>query len=298
MLFQDKDFKNLKGKILANVDMRRYTTMRINSKVALLYQPDSLSSLIDCLMLCEKKRASFVIIGSGSNVIIREPCPNSIFIKLSLPYFKSIKICGTEIACGAGVLSNMLCHAAEENSLSGSEFLVGIPGTVGGAIIQNAGAHGSDTAGILKNIKCIDRKGKVVTLDRKTIKFGYRKSMLDKFVIVGATFNLEKNKRSNIQNKINMHIHQRLAFQDYSSPSAGCIFKNPKNTDLSAGELIDRSGLKGRRIGDASVSKKHANFIINKGKASAKDILLLISLIKAKVKKSFGVDLEEEVKII
>jgi len=297
-MFKRGDIKNLKGKLLKGVQMKRYTTFRVGPTAAFLYHPDSAKSLIACVNLCKDKKKDFLIIGSGSNMILKDSSSSKLFIKLSTPAFRRIEICGNEIAFGAGVSSNMLCNIAEKNLLTGCEFLVGIPGTIGGAIIQNAGAHKSCMADVIKNVKCLDKNGRVFDINRKDIDFHYRGSGLDKLIMIGATVSLKKAKHSSIHNRINMHMHQRLLSQDYSAPSAGCIFKNPKNAKFTAGELIDRSNLKGRRIGDALVSKKHANFIINKGNAVAGDILSLIKLIKAEVKKNFQIKLEEEVRII
>jgi len=201
---------------------------------------------------------------------------------------------------------NELCSFAERHSLTGCEFLVGIPGTIGGSAVQNAGAFGKSISGIIREISCVDGKGNLRKIGRDKIGFGYRETKLGNAIVVGATLRFIKGDKKAIRNRIKENIAKRLATQDYSAPSAGCIFKNPlpdkkitpEGRTLSAGELIDRCGLKGFSVGGAAVSQKHANFIINKKHAKAVDILRLISIIKKTVKKRFGIELEEEVKII
>lgn len=288
----------LRGKIAFDVPMARHTTMHVGGPAFCLYQPDSVKDLIDAVRLCKLKKISFLAIGSGSNIIIKERGTKKFLIKLSSPFFKRIEICRTDIACGGGVLLNELIHTAESNSLGGSEFLVGIPGTVGGSIMQNAGAHLGSISDIIKDVKILDRDGNARLLKRSQISFGYRSCSLDGAIIIGAIFSLKKSNKKNIKEKIAAYIEKRLSAQDYTAPSAGCIFKNPEGCKMSAGELIDRCGLKGAKIGGACISAKHANFILNKKNATAADVLRLIEFIKDKVRQRFGIMLEEEVKII
>jgi len=297
-MLHGKGLKSLQGIVSFNVPMRRYTTIRTGGAAAALFQPESIEALADCLRLCKERRVSLLAIGAGSNIIVKDKGIDGLVIKLSSPFFRGVEACGTEIASGAGASLSKLSYIAERNSLGGLEFLAGIPGTVGGAIIQNAGAQGKSISGIIRDVKCIDRNGRLRTFKNRQIGFGYRESGLEKFIILGVTFKLRKRERNSIRKDTSSYIERRLLTQDYTSPSAGCIFKNPKARNLSAGELIERCGLKSKRIGDASVSGRHANFIVNRGHAQTKDILYLIALIKKRVRKNFGISLEEEVKII
>ena len=293
-----EELKKLKGKISFNVPMKRYTTMRVGGSAQAVYCPESINSLAECMQLSRKHNTPILAIGKGSNIIVKDRPVKKIFIRLSSPGFKRIEICKTDVVCGAGASLASLCNFTEKNLLGGCEFLTGIPGTVGGAIAQNAGAQGNSISDIIKDIRYMDKQGKVRILKREDIDFSYRESGLDDYIIIGATFSLKKTDTRRIRNKTGRYIEKRLLTQDYTAPSAGCVFKNPKNARLTAAQMIDRCGLKGRMIGGACVSKKHANFIINKNKADAKDILSLIALIKKKVKMNFGVQLEEEVKIL
>jgi UDP-N-acetylmuramate dehydrogenase len=287
----------LKGRFIPNVLMKSYTTIRIGGAAAGLYIPEGMEDLQRFYLLCRKFRISLLPIGGGSNIIVTDKGLNNIFLKLSSPCFKKISIAGNSIYCGAGTALNKLCSFAEMHSLSGVEFLTGIPATAGGAVFRNAGAHSKDISCILKEIECLDHLGNKITLNRKDIEFRYRQSGLKNIIILSACFRLKKSKKSFIRDNINKYLQLRLSAQDYTAPSAGCVFKNPDNAGMSAGEMLDRCGLKGKRIGGAQISKKHANFMLNKGNASADDMLRLISFARKKAQSVYGVTLETEVEI-
>ena len=291
-------FKELKGRMLFKAAMKRYTTMRVGGIATALYEPQSTSDLVDFLKLALRNRTSIFVIGNGSNIIVSDKVIKRVAVRLASPHFKKVTMSGKCVICGAGLLLNNLCRFTETNSLSGCEFLIGIPGTVGGAIIQNAGAHNSTISDIVKHIRCVDQKGDIKILTPKEANFKYRGSGLKDMIIIEATLNLKKAKNVDIGKKISRYIEKRLISQDYSAPSAGCIFKNPQESDLTAAQLIDRCGLKGEKIGGASISRKHANFIINNKAATTEDILRLIALVKRRVKKKFDISLWEEVEII
>jgi len=293
-----KVFCNLDGRFIPNAVMKPYTTMRVGGPARALYIPKQIRGLKEFILLCKRDKISLLPLGSGSNIIVSDKGTRKIFVKLSSPFFKKRVVCGNDITCGAGLSLNKFCNIAEKNGLGGAEFLVGIPGTIGGAIVQNAGAQQSEISDILRDIRCIDRSGNLITLTPQEAGFKYRFSSMKGLIIVSATFRLKRCKRATVKKRISRYIEERLLTQDYTAPSAGCVFKNPKTKRISAGELIDRCGLKGSRIGDAVVSHKHANFIINKGKATAKDILNLIQFVKKRVEAVEDVVLEQEVEVI
>jgi UDP-N-acetylmuramate dehydrogenase len=299
--FKDILFMNqldfLRGKFTPNILMKRYTTIRIGGNADGLYVPKDYEDLKRFFLFCKKNSISLLPIGSGSNIIVSDKGLHNIFLKLSSPYFKSIRLMKNSVYCGAGVALNTLCSFAETHFFSGVEFLTGIPATVGGAVFKNAGAYAKNIASILKEIECLDRKGNINTLKRKDIDFKYRHSSLKDMIILSACFKLKRRKKSLIRSTVNRYLQLRLLTQDYTAPSAGCVFKNPENVRVSAGEMLDKCGLKGKRIGDAQISIKHANFMLNKGNASADDLLRLISFAKRKVKAVYGVNLETEVEI-
>lgn len=279
-------------------EMKLYTTMRIGGPAKALYIPKQIRDLRELILLCRRERISLLPLGNGSNIIVSDKGTRKIFVKLMTPFFKERVVCGNSITCGAGLNLNGFCNVAEENGLGGAEFLIGIPGTVGGAIIQNAGSNKSEISDIVESIRCVDAFGNLIILKSQEAGFEYRRSNIKGLIIVSATFSLKKCKKAIVREKTSKYIEERLLTQDYTAPSAGCVFKNPKTRKISAGELIDRCGFKGTRIGDAAVSHKHANFIINKGKATAKDTLSLIQIIKKRVEAEEGVILEQEVEVI
>lgn len=292
-----KYFKDLNGKFVFDALMSCYTTMRTGGP-GVLYYPSSVSDLASFMRISNARGISYLIIGKGSNIIINDNGVKSIFVKLSAPSFKKIRVCGDRVFCGAGVLLENFCSVAERNSLAGAEFLFGIPGTVGGALAQNAGAYGSSISDIVEEIRILNNNGEEEVLKREDILFSYRNSSLRKTVVVETIFKLTKGIISVIKEKRSDYMRERLRTQDYVSHSAGCVFKNPQNCEKSAGMMIEACGFKDRQLGGAAVSVKHANFIINKNNASTSDILSLIGMIKKMVFEKFGIMLEEEVLII
>ena len=293
-----KVFNDLDGKFIPDVTMKPYITMRIGGPARALYIPKQIKDLRELIHLCKRKRISLLPLGNGSNIIVPDKGTRKMFVKLAAPFFKKSVVCENSITCGAGLSLNSFCNIAEKNGLGGAEFLVGIPGSIGGAIACNAGAHRKEISDIIKDIRCIDTLGELITLKPQEASFKYRASNIKNLMVVAATFTLKRCKRATVQKRLGRYIKERLLTQDYTAPSAGCIFKNPKTIKISAGELIDRCGLKGFRIGGAVVSGKHANFIINKGKATAKDVLNLIQLVRKKVEIREGIVLEHEIEVI
>jgi UDP-N-acetylmuramate dehydrogenase len=291
-------FHALKGKFTANVLMKRYSTIKIGGSAKGVYVPEDTEDLRDLLLLCGRKKISLMPLGNGSNIIVSDSGLKNIFLKLASPYFKSIFFEGTSIICSAGVMLNRLCDFAQQHCLEGAEFLIGIPATVGGAVYQNAGAFSKSISGILKRVKCMDRSGKTMQMDAGNCDFKYRASGLRDKIILSAEFKLKKSKAAFISKNTNNYLAYRLSSQDYEYPSAGCAFKNPSKKNISAGELIENCGLKGKSVNHASVSQKHANFIINKGSATVSDVEMLMHFIRREVKSRYGIILESEIEFI
>ncbi len=256
-----------------------------------------------------KKRMPLRIIGAGSNILVDDRGIKGMVVKLNSPCFKRITVnpsanyvakeggrIGTGvnrqvISAGAGLSLARLVRFAQENGLSGVELLAGIPGTVGGGLIMNAGNIGDRVL----NVTLMDKQGRVKTLNKKNTQFGYRSSNLGRYIVLNAHLKLIKKDKRAIAKSINDYLDYRRKTQDLSRSSAGCFFKNPNSQ--SAAYFIERAGLRGSSIGDAAVSSKHANFIINKGRASFADILRLKAYIIRRVKIRFDLGLEPEVRI-
>ncbi|MCM8799205.1 MAG: UDP-N-acetylmuramate dehydrogenase [Candidatus Omnitrophica bacterium] len=287
--------KSLKGDVKFKESLSKYTTFKIGGKVDLFVEPYNLDELIFIIREAKVDNLPLRIIGRGSNLLINDSGLKGIVIRLNSPYFKRIERIDSLVKVGAGVSLERLLNYTCKEGLGGAEFLVGIPASLGGAIIMNAGTDESSLERILEEVVVIDYNGKIKRFKNKDIRFGYRFCSLYPYIIVEATLKFVPTESEEILKKRNSYLAYRRTTQELNYPSAGCIFKNPKV--IPAGKLIDLCGLKGKRIGDAQVSFKHANFIINKGRATFKDVLRLIDYIKKKVKSIFNIELEPEIKI-
>ena len=288
-------WKNLKSKVRLKEPLKNHTSFRVGGPAKYFVEPKDSDDLKLLLNLVKRYKISFLLIGAGSNILINDHGVDGVVLRLGTPYFKRFSFKDNHLEVGAGCLLGKVVALTKERSLSGAEFLTGIPGTVGGALLMNAGAWGKNIADLVENVTVMDYNGSIKTLNKKDIKFGYRKSDLAKYIILRTRLKLLKKNKVEIQDSIDRYLDYRQATQDFSRPSGGCIFKNPKGA--SAGRLIDLCGLKGKKIGGACISHKHANFIVNQGNAKARDILQLMKLVKKEVKKKFNIDLSPEIKI-
>lgn len=281
------------GTIKENVDMKKYTTYKAGGKAKLMVFPKDIDDLIKLLKYIKKNNIKHKVLGKGSNVLFSDSLYDGIIIKLD--EFKNIEINGTEIKVGAGYSLIGLSLQCARLGLTGLEFASGIPGTIGGAVFMNAGAYKSDMGYIVKEVKVLTPDLKIKTLSNKEMDFHYRTSFLSKnpeYICLEATLSLEKGNRDLILEVISDRKRRRLETQPLEFPSAGSVFRNPEGD--YAGRIIEELGYKGKRIGDAKVSDKHANFIINVGHAKGDDIKKLILEIQAKVKQEYGIELKIE----
>jgi UDP-N-acetylmuramate dehydrogenase len=287
--------KNLNKKIKTKVTLSGYTSFRIGGPAEYFFEPQDLGELRQALVAAKQGGLRVFILGSGSNILVNQAGLKGLVIRLSGRYFKQCFHQGSCIAAGSGVKLNQLISFARKNNLGGLEFLVGIPGTLGGCLMGNAGAWGRSIGELVKQVTVLDNCGKLKLLSGKQLKFSYRKSNLDKYIIFGAKLKLTIAPKKRILAKINEYALRRRQSQGNSLPSAGCIFKNPGRD--SAGCLIDRCGLKGKTRGQAIISQQHANFILNAGQAKTRDVLSLMDLMRKKVREKFKINLEPEIKI-
>lgn len=293
--------KNLKGNVKHNEPLSRHTSFKIGGRCRIWFEPHNSDDLITCLRLLKKEKIPYFIIGEGTNILIRNGRFHGIVIKLNAPAFKYFHLKNNTLVAGAGVRIQNMIRSLAARKVSGYEFLAGIPGTVGGALVMNAGTtfHGKQCAmsDIVQTVKALDQRGAVRNLSRKDIRFGYRNSNLDTYIVLEAQLQLKSGGRKLTKIRMKDFLLSRTKKQDYSKPNAGCIFKNP-SPQLSAGQLIEQSGCKGMRCGGAKVSEKHANFILNFNSATANDVIKLIGRVKARVKKTSGIELKEEIRIV
>lgn len=291
-----ENIKNMNiGLVYENIDLKKYTTYKVGGTGKLLVIPDTIEKLVELLNYLKENNIKYKIIGNGSNLIFINDY-NGVLIKLDK--LNNVQINDKEVTAEAGASLIGLALKVSRMGLKGMEFATGIPGTIGGAVYMNAGAYKEDMASIIKKVKLLDENDNIIELNKEELEFGYRKSILQskKYVCLEATFLLDYGNIDEIMALIEKRKQKRIETQPLEYPSAGSVFRNPENG--FAWQLIDDIGYKGKRIGDAMVSEKHANFIINVGNANGSDIKELIDEIKNKVKDKYNIDLKVEQEIV
>ena len=281
------------GKVEKNVPLKKCTTYKAGGIASIIVTPKNIDKLVELLKILKQENIDFKILGNGSNLIFNDIVYKNVLIKLSDINHCIIK--DRIIKVGAGHSLIALALKAEKESLTGLEFATGIPGTVGGAVYMNAGAYKSDMGYIVSEVKLLTPDLKIITMYNKDLNFKYRSSFLQKhkgYICLEATIVLKKGDKKAIRELTEERRQKRLMTQPLEYPSAGSVFRNPEND--YAWRLIDECDLKGYTIGGAKVSEKHANFIINIGNATGKDIHDLILYVRDKVKKETGVELKIE----
>jgi len=276
--------------------LARHTTLRVGGPADVYVEPASEEDLANVVKFCGETEIKFFILGRGSNLLVRDGGFRGVVICLSQPEFSKIEIHCEKIFCGAGAKLKNVSVEAKRNDLSGVEFLEGIPGSVGGALRMNAGAMGGATFDVVESVRVMDFDGNISEMSPKEMAVDYRScATLKDHIALGAVFRCRTLPRAEIEQRMKVFSEKRWGSQP-AAPSAGCIFKNPGA--IPAGRLVDELGLKGARVGGAVVSAEHGNFIVNDGKATARDVLELISILKAKAKAERGIELHTEVEII
>ena len=289
-----KDIKELGiGKVLENYNLNEHTTYKVGGKAICAVIPEDEEGLIILLKYLRENSIKYKILGNGSNVIFNNSGYNGVIIKLDS--FNSLKIINNKVIVGAGYPLNKLAIRVSRLGFTGLEFAAGIPGTVGGAVYMNAGAYKSDIGYVLTSAKVLTPDYKIKTMYNKDLDFHYRTSFLQThkdYVCLEAIFSLVKGNPSEIMEIIQERKVRRLETQPLEYPTAGSVFRNPEGD--FAGRLIEEIGYKGKAIGGAKVSEKHANFIVNNGNATGEEIKELINKIKKEVKNKYNIELKVE----
>lgn len=283
----------MQGLIKENIPMREYTSLKVGGRARFFANPSNSEELKKSLNFAKEKDIPLFLLGGGTNTLIKDEGVKGMVIKLNGD-FKNIERQGIEVKAGGGCSLPSLISYCRGFSLAGLENLSGIPGSVGGAVFGNAGAFGTQIGDYVKSVVVMDREGNERII--KDVNFFYRGTSLKDSIIFEVLFSLKEDVRWRIDERINEVLRKRRETQPIAKQTGGCIFKNPEGK--FAGELIEKAGLKGKSIGDAVVSLKHANFIENKGNAKTDDILSLITLIKKRVYELYGVMLYEEIVIM
>ena len=289
-----KEIKNLKcGRVLDNVDLTKYNTYKVGTIAKCMVFPENVKELTKLLKFLNKNEIKYKVLGNGSNVIFTEKEYNGVLIKLD--EFNNLEINDGVVKVGSGYSLMKLALKMCKLGYSGLEFATGIPGTIGGAIYMNAGAYKSDMGYVVSEVKVLTPDYHIETLYNKDMKFHYRSSFLQThkdYICLEVKLVLKRGNRDEIMELIEERKQRRLISQPLEFPSAGSVFRNPEGE--FAGHLIEEAGYKGKRIGGAEVSKKHANFIINVGGATGEDIRSLITEVQNKVKEKYGIELKVE----
>jgi len=282
------------GRVRQNEPMSRHTTWRIGGPAEIMAEPCDGEELSLMLAMAKKEALPCLVIGAGSNLLVSDAGVRGLVIKIGKA-MAGITLRGNEIIGAAGAKLAAVATFAREAELGGFEFSAGIPGTIGGAVVMNAGANGDSIGILVKEVALIDPEGNPFSKTRQEMEFGYRSSVLQRMpgIITQVTFSCHGREKPLIQDDMADYLARRKATQPLGYPNAGSVFKNPPGD--SAGRLIDEAGLKGLREGDAQISTLHANFIINLGQATADDVAALMAKIRMVVYDRFGVELIPEI---
>lgn len=286
------------GEFFYDEPMRNHTSFCLGGPAKLLIKPKDEETLIEILREIKKNNYNFYILGNCTNIIVKDKGFDGIIIKLKNKLKDLKKVSDTEIYAGAGVSLKKVSEFAMENSLTGLEFAHGIPGSLGGGVVMNAGAYDGEMKNVIKSVRLLDENFKVIEVSCQDMNFSYRHSLVQErdLVVLGATFSLSNCNKDDIREKYEEFDKRRADKQPLDLPSAGSTFKRP--TGYFAGKLIDDSGLRGFTHNGAGISEKHCGFVVNKNNATAKDVLETIEIVQKVVHDKFGVNLEREVKII
>lgn len=284
------------SRIFMEEPMKKHTTFRVGGPADVLVQPDE-TALAAVLALCRQYHVSYSFIGNGSNLLVGDKGIRGVVIEMTEP-MGNIEVHGTQITAQAGAMLSKIANTAASNGLGGMEFAAGIPGSVGGAVVMNAGAYGGEMKDIIERVYVLDENGAQLELDRDALDLGYRHSCIPekKYIVTKVVLELVPRDEVEIRSKMKELNEKRAKKQPLQYPSAGSTFKRPEG--YFAGKLIMDAGLRGYQVGGAQVSEKHCGFVINKGDATAADICQLMRDVSDKVQAQFGVVLEPEVKMI
>lgn len=281
--------------VRSSVPLAPLTWFHLGGAAEYLAEPASVDELQSLICRCRDEAVSVRILGGGSNILVRDEGVLGMTVRLTAPVFNDIKVEKNRVRAGGGAKLGHAISGAVRAGLAGLETLVGIPGTIGGALHGNAGSRGGDIGQWTDRATVLTRAGELLTRSRGDLIFGYRESSLDELVILEAEFELEEDDPVELTKRMQQQWIIKKASQPLAHQSAGCIFKNPRG--MSAAMLIEQAGLKGSRVGGAEVSERHANFIIANEGTTAQDVLKLMDQVRSRVAERLGVELETEIDI-
>ncbi len=296
-----RDYKKMavgliKGSILFDVPMRKFTSIKVGGPADSLFFPRDVAELKKVVRYAKRKKIPVLILGKGTNLVVRDKGIRGWVISLTQG-MKNVKLDEDVIEAEAGLSLQRLVRFSIQKSLTGLEPFFGIPGTVGGGLAMNAGAWGAELKDTLLSATLMNEEGEVMERPRQKLKFCYRRLAIPpSWIILKGRFQMKKGEKEEILERVNSYSEMRKRTQPLDYPSAGSVFKNP--SEGPAGKWIEEAGLKGFRIGQAMVSDRHANFIINLGKSAAQDVINLMECVERKIYEEKGISLEREVKVV
>lgn len=283
--------------ILVAEPMKNHTTFRIGGPADALALPKTPEEVAEVVRFCHEHAQPYYVLGNGSNLLVSDEGYRGLVLQL-YRNFNDIQVNGETITVQAGAMLAAVARTAYQTGLTGLEFASGIPGTIGGAVVMNAGAYGGEMKNVLKEVTVLTKEGEVLAIPAKALELGYRTSVIPKngWIVLGAVLQLKKGDQEQILARMEELKEQRITKQPLDLPSAGSTFKRPEG--YFAGKLIMDAGLRGFTVGGAQVSEKHCGFVVNRGDATAADVWELICEVKRRVKEMTGVELEPEVKLL
>ena len=281
--------------MLLSEPMKKHTTFRIGGPADYFVMPQSEDEAAAAVAVCREEQVPYSIVGNGSNLLVSDSGYRGVVIQI-FKEMSGVETEGTRIRAQAGASLARIAGAALEAGLAGFEFAAGIPGTLGGACVMNAGAYGGEMKDVLVNVTVLDESGRIRKLENAELELGYRTSIIAKkgYIVLGAEIELKSGSQDEIRERMNELREKRVSKQPLEYPSAGSTFKRPEG--YFAGKLIQDAGLRGFRVGDAMVSEKHCGFVVNAGEASAAEVDSLMRQVSERVQAQYGVALEPEVK--
>lgn len=284
-----------KERVYVDEPMSRHTTFRVGGPADFFVTPKAKEEVRDVIRICKEAGMPYYIIGNGSNLLVSDAGYRGVIVQI-YKEMNEVKVEGDLVKAQAGALLSGIAAKALGAELSGFEFASGIPGTIGGACVMNAGAYGGEMKDVLESVTVLTGEGKIIELDRNELELGYRTSVIAKkgYIVLGAALKLERGDGEKIKTYMDELKEKRVTKQPLEYPSAGSTFKRPEG--YFAGKLIEDAGLRGFQVGGAQVSEKHCGFVINRDHATAADIMELMRQVQIRVKENSGVDLEPEVK--
>lgn len=284
----------LRGEVRFGASLHEFTSFRIGGPADALCFPADVEDLSRLVRQAKAEKIPIFVLG-GTNLLVRDRGIRGLVVSLSKLTAVRDEPDSVVYAEGGVGMPTLMKHAISR-SLTGLEWAAGIPGTLGGSVVMNAGTRLGEMRQVLKAVRLVDPKGNILDVPASAIRFSYRRAKLPRGIVAGAWLQLRPGNREHIETVVKEYLHHRRDTQPLAQPSAGCVFKNPPND--AAGRLIEAAGMKGARVGDAQVSEKHANFVVNLGQARAADVITLIKQVGRAVEEQTGITLELELKIV